>query len=235
MTELTNQHFPYIKKEREKIDLFKLEEFKNFKKRCSDYRITEDYANTVVSLPLYNGMTKEEIDYVIEKINEYKQVKMIEGKIINLRLVKEEDGNFILKLRNNKELSKYISPTNINLEEQKEWIRNYKVRENKKEEFYFIVENKNKIPCGTVRIYNIDHIKKECTWGSFILDKTRPKGASTEVIEISLNFILEKLKLEKVYLDVRKENYKAIYIYEKNGFLKIKESLEDYIYLKRLR
>lgn len=31
--------------------------------------ITEDYANTVLSLPLYNGMTKEEQDYVIETIN----------------------------------------------------------------------------------------------------------------------------------------------------------------------
>lgn len=40
--------------------------------KVGDYPITEDYANTVVSLPLYNGMTEEEVDYVIEKINEYK-------------------------------------------------------------------------------------------------------------------------------------------------------------------
>ena len=36
-----------------------------------DFPITEDYANTVVSLPLYEGMTDEEIDYVIGKINKY--------------------------------------------------------------------------------------------------------------------------------------------------------------------
>lgn len=36
-----------------------------------DYPITENYADTVVSLPLYEGMTDEEIDYVIEKINGY--------------------------------------------------------------------------------------------------------------------------------------------------------------------
>lgn len=40
--------------------------------KVGDFPITENYANTVVSLPLYNGMTKEEIDYVIKKINEYK-------------------------------------------------------------------------------------------------------------------------------------------------------------------
>ena len=35
-----------------------------------DYPITEMYAKEVLSLPLYNGMTDEEIDYVIERINE---------------------------------------------------------------------------------------------------------------------------------------------------------------------
>ena len=34
--------------------------------------LTEEYADTVVSLPMYNGMTKEEIDYVIETINTFK-------------------------------------------------------------------------------------------------------------------------------------------------------------------
>ncbi|MGL5023148.1 MAG: DegT/DnrJ/EryC1/StrS family aminotransferase [Cetobacterium sp.] len=36
-----------------------------------DFPITERYAETVLSLPLYNGMTKEEQDYVIEVINRY--------------------------------------------------------------------------------------------------------------------------------------------------------------------
>lgn len=39
--------------------------------KVGDYPITESYADTVVSLPLYEGMTDEEIDYVIEIINRY--------------------------------------------------------------------------------------------------------------------------------------------------------------------
>lgn len=159
---------------------------------------------------------------------------MIEGKIINLRLVKEEDAEFILKLRKTKEVSKFISPTNISIKEQEEWIRCYKIRENKKEEFYFIVENKDKVSCGTVRVYNINYKKEECTWGSFILDKMRPERSANEVIELSLKFVLESLKLEKVYLEVRKENYKAIHIYEKNNFIRIKEDKKNYYYLKKL-
>ena len=33
--------------------------------------ITEKYAQSVLSLPLYNGMTKEEQDYVIATINAF--------------------------------------------------------------------------------------------------------------------------------------------------------------------
>ena len=34
--------------------------------------ITERYAKTVLSIPLYNGMTKEEQDYIIETINQFR-------------------------------------------------------------------------------------------------------------------------------------------------------------------
>lgn len=44
-------------------------EYLGYKK--GDFPITEKYAETVLSLPLYNGMTDEEINYVIEKINKY--------------------------------------------------------------------------------------------------------------------------------------------------------------------
>lgn len=45
-------------------------EYLGYKK--GDFPITEKYAETVLSLPLYNGMTDEEIDYVINIINTYK-------------------------------------------------------------------------------------------------------------------------------------------------------------------
>ena len=39
--------------------------------KVGDYPITEQYANEVLSLPLYTGMTWEEQDYVIEKLNKF--------------------------------------------------------------------------------------------------------------------------------------------------------------------
>jgi Predicted pyridoxal phosphate-dependent enzyme apparently involved in regulation of cell wall biogenesis len=37
-----------------------------------DFPITENYSNKVLSLPLYEGMTDDEIDYVVSKVNSYK-------------------------------------------------------------------------------------------------------------------------------------------------------------------
>lgn len=41
--------------------------------KVGDFPITERYANEVLSLPIYNGMTSEEQDYVIKKINQFEE------------------------------------------------------------------------------------------------------------------------------------------------------------------
>lgn len=47
------------------------EAYKYLGYKKGDFPMTEKYAETVLSLPLYNGMTKEELDYIIDKINKY--------------------------------------------------------------------------------------------------------------------------------------------------------------------
>ena len=36
-----------------------------------DFPITENYSNQILSLPLYNGMTDEEVDYVVKFVNDF--------------------------------------------------------------------------------------------------------------------------------------------------------------------
>lgn len=155
-------------------------------------------------------------------------MKKIEGKIINLKSAREEDAKFILKLRQDENLNKYISQTSPSLQKQIDWIKNYLKREVDKKEFYFIVEDKKLNSCGTLRIYNIK--ENEVTWGSFMLNSQRPDGASYEVVSLSLEFIFEELEIKKVNLDVRKDNKKAIHIYEKSGFKKIAEDELNFYY-----
>ena len=40
------------------------------------YPITEQYAKEVLSIPMYNGMTKEELDFVIKALNDFKPAQL---------------------------------------------------------------------------------------------------------------------------------------------------------------
>ncbi|MBQ0036979.1 MAG: DegT/DnrJ/EryC1/StrS family aminotransferase [Firmicutes bacterium] len=46
--------------------------YKHLGYKVGDFPIAERYANEVISIPMYNGITKEEQDYVIEKLNSFK-------------------------------------------------------------------------------------------------------------------------------------------------------------------
>ena len=52
------------------------------------------------------------------------KTEVVLGKNINLRLASENDAAFILELRLNPLLNKYIGQTDPSLEKQKEWIEN---------------------------------------------------------------------------------------------------------------
>ncbi len=45
--------------------------YQHLEYKKGDFPITEQYAQQCLSLPLYNGMTEEEIEYVVQIINEY--------------------------------------------------------------------------------------------------------------------------------------------------------------------
>lgn len=59
----TQSHYP--------IPPYLSEAYKHLGHSLGEYPITEKYAETVVSLPLYEGMIDEEINYVIEIINRF--------------------------------------------------------------------------------------------------------------------------------------------------------------------
>ena len=156
---------------------------------------------------------------------------VIKGRVIDLELVSEGDARFILDLRNNKDLSTFISPTTITLDKQRAWIKSYKKREAQQQEFYFIVKNKENIPCGTVRIYDIDSQQKSCEFGSFILHPCRPEKSSYEVFKLLSKFALVSLELKKMTLKVFEGNSKAVYLYNKVGF-ELLEKIENELFFR---
>ncbi|SEO24035.1 Acetyltransferase (GNAT) domain-containing protein [Mucilaginibacter gossypiicola] len=124
------------------------------------------------------------------------------------RLVEEGDAEFILSLRTDKVHARYLSPTDNDLQKQIDWIREYKKREEKREEFYFLFANEDNEPVGVVRVYDI----KDDTYtnGSWIV-----KPGCDEFISIKSDLFLSEfaateLKNKRCVFDVRKDNKKAL-------------------------
>ena len=127
----------------------------------------------------------------------------IERYGLNVRLVNEDDAEFILSLRTDAKLSKHLHDTTNNVELQREWIRNYKIREKSGEDYYFIYTYKGKL-CGVNRLYNIK--EHSFTIGSWIFSPESPLGISiyADIILKELGF--ETFKYKFCLFEVRKGN-----------------------------
>lgn len=131
----------------------------------------------------------------------------LESKTIGLRLVNIDDATFICSLRNNPTLNRHISKTTSDVEMQEEWIRQYKKRESKQQEYYFIIYRKDtNEPIGTVRLYDfISDINSFC-WGSWILNNNKTRYSAIESALLVYKFAFEELKFKQSHFDVRKDN-----------------------------
>ena len=79
-------------------------------------------------------------------------------KHVILTLATVHDAEFILSLRQNTELNRFVSHVSPSLFAQKKWLEEYKSRELTGDEFYFIIRGPDMKPLGTVRIYDFKTI-----------------------------------------------------------------------------
>lgn len=157
---------------------------------------------------------------------------LLESKTIYLRLAEVEDASFIHSLRINEKLNKHISKVTGSVDDQAEWLRRYKEKESKEQEFYFIIlrrDNNNAI--GTVRLYGITDDNRFC-WGSWILNSDKTVTAAIESAYLLYKFAFEEMKYQSAYFQVDKKNIQVISFHRKTGaiFVDQDEINENFIY-----
>lgn len=131
----------------------------------------------------------------------------IERYGLQVRLVQIDDAEFIVSLRTDPRLSHHISSTSPDIEQQRQWIIDYKKREEAGIEYYFLIQVDG-IPIGTDRIYNIDGNKFMS--GSWIFSTEAPIGASVLGGIICKEIAYNELGLERDTADIRKDNKRVI-------------------------
>lgn len=154
------------------------------------------------------------------------QIIKSENDVI-LRLVNAKDSDFIYNLRHNSQLNTHLNKISFDIRDQIKFIEKSINLSKDGLEYYFIIEYKN-IPVGTVRIYDIDKEKKVCTWGSFIIDKTKilqPCNIRISIISLYgiFDFVFNNLQFKEIHFDVRQKNVNIKNFYIKFGGEIIKE------------
>ena len=153
---------------------------------------------------------------------------IIYGKNINMRTVTTEDAEFIYNMRQNQNKTKYLSKVTGTVESQKEWIKNYKQREEEKKEFYFVIESKDKRKLGLVRMY--DFQDNSFCWGSWLIKEDAPITTAIESALQIYEFGFYSLGFEKSHFDVRKGNDKVIAFHQRFGAKIVDEDELDYFF-----
>lgn len=140
---------------------------------------------------------------------------------IKCRLATEEDSAFIISLRTNDKLSKYLHHTDDDLEKQKEWMRNYELRRAVGEDYYFLYTFNDK-PFAVNRISNITNIS--ATGGSWLcVPGTYPEVSIASLI-LMRDIIFEVLEKDFDLFDVQVGNTQVRKLHLKMGAKKIGET-----------
>lgn len=127
---------------------------------------------------------------------------------LSYRFVQEEDAEFILRLRTNEKLSRFVHSTPNDLGLQCDYIRGYMQREQEGKDYYFIFFYEYD-PVGVARIYNVT--EESFTFGSWLFKEGLPFWVSCAGAIIAREFAFETLgKSKEVEADGTHEDNKGV-------------------------
>lgn len=153
----------------------------------------------------------------------------VEGPSLVLRLIQPEDAAYVHGLRTDPAYNQHLSKVVGKVDDQRRWIIAYKAREAEGREYYYVIERKDGVRCGLVRLYNIE--LESFTWGSWILDAKKPRLGAVESAMLSFGVGFEILSISLARLDVRVGNAKALSFYRRLRMREVERSQQD-IYLE---
>ena len=145
----------------------------------------------------------------------------LDGKLIRLRPLTEDDFPLIVKWRNNENVRKnFIYREEFDLEGQKRW-KETMIDTGKVIQFIICEKDSNDRPVGSVYLRDIDREKESAEYGVFIgEDDARGKGYGKEAALMMTDYARKDLGLKELILRVFVYNLSAIKSYENAGFVR---------------
>lgn len=153
----------------------------------------------------------------------------VEGPNLTLRLIDPADADYVHALRTDPVYNRHLSKVRGTALDQRRWIEDYKAREAALRELYYVIERKDGVRCGLVRLYDIED--GSYTWGSWILDHNKPPKAALESAVLSFGVGFDRLGCCAAHLDVRIGNDKALAFYQRLKMTELRRDGSDVYFL----
>jgi RimJ/RimL family protein N-acetyltransferase len=144
---------------------------------------------------------------------------ILKGEKAILRTVRLSDAPRFVKWFNDPEVNKFLLVREMNLRDEKEWIKNRLKKQNSKGNPFFCIDTKQGVHIGSASL-EVKSFHNRCAgFGIVIGDKNYwNKGYGSEVVKLIIEYGFKKLKLHRIELDVYGYNKRAQKVYKKLGF-----------------
>lgn len=148
---------------------------------------------------------------------------------LKVRLVSENDADFILSLRSDPSKTKYMITLDNEIESQKKWIQEYKKREKEGLDYYLIYSNIEDKPIGLNRISHLDYKERTAKASSWIaIEGLINETFKMSIIQSEIAFNL--IGIESTWSDIHKNNKRLIRFYKLFDY-QLKDIGTDYYHL----
>ncbi len=133
-----------------------------------------------------------------------------------MKSIEESDAQDILNIRFLPHARIIYKETSARVDDQIEWIRSYKVREQQGKDLYFMIQPLDgRASLGTARIYDIEN--KSFQWGSWIVRRDCPHSVGVEAAMIIYSYAFEVLHLTRGRVEVWNDNVPVLRFHQNCG------------------
>lgn len=149
----------------------------------------------------------------------------LKGRFVTLRPVDEGDAEYILSLRTDTTLNRFLKSVDNDVEKQRAWITGHNKRA---EGYYFMMINSQQQPCGVIRISDIK--EDTCIIGSWIVARECSGFAAVESLMLCFSYSLESLGCSRCIGVMHEDNASVLRVYSALGgtYIGKKEDFLEY-------
>ena len=153
---------------------------------------------------------------------------MLKGNKVYIRPIVKSDIEKLNSWKNNLQIFKFLGGgfRPVSIDQQEKWIE--KIIDLTGNDRRFIISTNDDKSVGMVGLYDIDWISRSCEIGVYVGEQSmQGNGYASEACKLIERYAFDILNIRKIKLKVVSENFKALNMWKKLGYVQVGEYKDD--------